>query len=87
METNEKEWQSIIALNIVSRLLQLNAENKICWACIGESGNFRNVQTEDFEMLHKAIRNGYFKGSAAIVLWEDGTGLVGWKLDAAEKGG
>ncbi len=38
-------------------------------------------------MLHKAIRNGYFKGSAAIVLWEDGTGLVGWKLDAAEKVG
>lgn len=85
MGSNEWEWEGIIALNIITQLLKLNARDRICWACIGADNHFREVQTEDFEALHKALKEGDFKGSIVISLWKDGTGLVGWKLDAAEK--
>jgi len=84
MENRITELKSTVMLNIITQLSKREIDGKVSWICIGENSKERHSQVDDFEMLHKAFTNGDFKGSAAICLTQDGTGMVKWDINLTE---
>lgn len=79
------ELKEIALLKVTARLLKMDKHEQITWCHIGTKGKAERITKEDLKKVIAALTNDHFHGSLTINIFDDGSALIGWNMNADKK--